>query len=645
MIKESKIKDLVYNKVAGLLEIELVKYKFKYLKSKQYFLRQDNDYNQIIYLRYPHSPLRFDERTDQLFLLFTISSSIKIPDFEKWYIKKIGEGSQPLANSEPIISQIELSLDDFDLENFYNPTAAQKFKKNVTLALTNGNQNPLNVISFNELMTIIPDYVSDLLKKSDIIKLFESRKYPLEHTFLLFYGGYIDLAKIQLTKTYHYYLEEIEQKQKTSAREANLYIERFNKFIQAAQSVAQISYTNPFNRSIEVTPSKGEKFHFSLKTKFIECLRLDISMFEIKEFYINSHGEVFFLINDNKIIKVNSKGEILFEKEIDNKTKNGYFYFSNSGIIPETNEFYINNSILTSQNELIEFDLKIPTPKNGKLSINIIKDIAFSSQRQKYIILYENNLLIYSLDKKLESSLVIEQGDCFKIITNKEWIISKRGDSIIVILDFKGQIINTYEYSKSNHLCSFSKSLEHMVCYFYSTKSQYFDLNKNKKATLWAHPTYVKGYKEIMYNDIENNFGMDIAAFSPDSKYIVGGAYHGKYVAWTLPKLERIELLPKFDSIEYFKTYQMSHKIAKPEFIELEGQIFLKNRANVISNIIFFEDGDIFLTEIHDSKLLLLWDRDFNNLSFQQVEGNIALHSEKYLTQRTATELIIYEQI
>ena len=145
---------------------------------------------------------------------------------------------------------------------------------------------------------------------------------------------------------------------------------------------------------------------------------------------------------------------------------------------------------------------------------------------------------------------------------------------------------------------------------------------------------------------------MNIAKFSPDNKYIVGGADHGKYVAWNLLKLERIELMPTDEVIELLEPLITSWSninergvdVTKVEKVTLGSQTFLKNRRNDISQIIFFEDGDIFITELGYGKFVLSWDRNFKNLTYKKIDGRLDFHSQKYLTQNTSKELIIYQQ-
>lgn len=118
-----------------------------------------------------------------------------------------------------------------------------------------------------------------------------------------------------------------------------------------------------------------------------------------------------------------------------------------------------------------------------------------------------------------------------KILPEKNIIITTQHTNTLTILEFDGQVKDIYTIGNGNTNFDVSNDQEQIICFFYSTKSQFFNINSKKKDVLWAHPTFIKDYKETLYNDIHHNFGMAVAKFSPDDTYIVGGAEHGKYVA------------------------------------------------------------------------------------------------------------------
>lgn len=654
MVRENKIKELINDKVVPLINQEINKYGFKYLKSKGHFIRQDNGFNQIVSIYTPFSPLAYDENTEQFFLTFNISSGIEIPEYEKWHLEKLGEKTHFSYGIEKLTSQIELSLNDFDSESFYEPTASQQFKRSVTLSIMGGNDQQQDIISINDLLkTNIPNIVSKLKENSNILQIHKNREYPYQYTYLLLFGDYQEMAYEELHKYYEHLLNEIETKIKVSETEASSHIGALNRLIKESQKVTTLSFNNPYKRSVKISDTQNDYFEFSRKTKFSEILRLDTSQFDIKSVDINSKGDILLFARSQKIIKLNSYGQLLLEQDIE--TKKGFdsdFWGVPSGVVKGTNHFYVNNYIVKDENTILELPLPIQKLKKGKLQNPHISDFAFCEKANKYLIIYEDNFIIYNIDGQVEKTLILEQKFGNKIIIEKKWIITQKRDKANIILDFEGNIIGEYEYGNGNNNFEFSTNFEQLICFFYSTKSQFYDLTNGKKGTLWAHPTFIKDYKETMYNDIENNFGMSVAKFSPDSKYIVGGAYHGKYVAWTLPKLERIELIPQDEMIElleplkssWFSNGESGETITKAQKMTLDNQVFLKNRRNDMSKIFFFENGDVFVTELGNGKFVLSWDRNFSNLTYKKIEGNLDLHADKYLTQRTKTELTIYKQ-
>ncbi len=654
MIRESKIKELTNDKVVTLIDQLLNNYGFKYLKSKGHFIRQDNGFNQIISLYTPSSPLTYEDDTEQIFLTFNVSPKIEIPEYEKWYLENLGEKTHFSYRFATLTSQIELSFDDFNSESFYEPTASQQFKRSVTLSLMSGIKQNQEIIPIGDLLKIhIPNLVVKFKKNSNILKIHKNRENPFSYIYLLLFGGYQELAIEKLHKYYEYLVNEIETKIEVSETEASSYIEALNRLIKESQKVTSLSFSNPYKRSVKISDIKNDYFEFSLKTKFCEILRLDTSQFEIKSVDINLAGDILLFANNQKIIKLDYNGKLIFEKDIE--TKKGFDKIRwevPSGIVNGTNIFFVNNYIIKDDNTILELSLPDQKLKKGKLQSPHISDFAFCEKTNKYLIIYEDSFITFNINGQVEKSINIGQKYGSKIIVEKEWIVTQKRDTSNVILDYDGKTIATYKFGNGNNKFEFSSKYQHLICFFYSTKSQFYDLANNKKATLWAHPTFVKDYKGTMYNDIENNFGMDIAKFSPDNKYIVGGADHGKYVAWTLPKLERIELIPKDEMIElleplkstWISNGESGETITKAQKIMLDNQVFLKNRRNEMSKIFFFENGDIFITELGHGKFILSWDRNFLNLTYNRIEGNLDLHSNRYLTQKTKTELTIYKQ-
>jgi WD40 repeat protein len=648
MIKSKSIKNLIFSKVVNLLEGVLEKRGFKYFKSKGIFIKRDGIFHQIINLNEPYSPIEYNDETEELFLHFIVYGEIEIPDYEKWYNENVEKGLQNLYSTSKIKSRVKLDLEDFEFEDFYQPTKSQMFKNAVTIGLGGGQKNE-NVIKIEQLISDkLPEIVKDLEDKSNMFNLFESREHPnsLRHYLLLLYSNTsVELVKQYFQKSHENKIQEIEEKLKISEAEASQYIEALNFSIDLAKKLLNIELTNPFSRSIKVVPNGNENLDFTQKSKFKESLRIDISQFKVASHNIDKSGNVLLVVHnftDTKTIFVLDKnGNTLFEKEL--KPRKGFepFRLLKSGAIEQSNEFYVNNFIIRNNNELIELELpKIEKKKTQKSNIfNFVYDI----KREKYLLLYENYCLTYNKNGTLENDLVLPYKEfnyhSGRIIPEKQWIITKRKDKELFVLDFQGQVVNSFEYSNGNNLYEFSNDLNYLICFFYAVKSQFFDLEKEKKETLWAHPTYIKDYKESMYNDVSHNFGMEKAKFSPDNQYIIGGACHGKYVAWTIPKLERKELIPSSEVISLLENSQKEYKL---ELVQFGKETFFKNRGNRITDIFFLENGDFFLTVIGD-KYSFVWNRDFGFIKCLQLDATINQHSNLYFTKSTKNEVVVFK--
>ena len=56
----------------------------------------------------------------------------------------------------------------------------------------------------------LPQLINSLIEKSDPKRLFDKREFPLQYTFFMHYHGYEEIAKVQINKSYQYFLDKIE---------------------------------------------------------------------------------------------------------------------------------------------------------------------------------------------------------------------------------------------------------------------------------------------------------------------------------------------------------------------------------------------------------------------------------------------------
>lgn len=654
MLKSTAIHELVYTKVVAVLMPHLEAAGFKYSKTKKLFSRKQGIFHQEVYVYHTSYPVSFNVETGQIFLEFKVGGKIDIPEFEKWYLKNMNERISFRDWQEMVKCEVELSFSDFKEDDFYTPTPANAFKKNILKFLSKRLPDE-QVIEFNEYINRRLNILIDTLSlKSNPLVLFEARDHPISrpHILLLVFCGHKGLSDSYLDQTYEHYVKTINERLLNDDHQASQLFTSFEQFLIEAKKLANKAYLNPFNKTVNVKDSQYDGFHFSPELIFTERRRFDISAFSINAVHLNLFGDILLHVNDKQVILLNYNGESILNFEI--KVPEGFSQLHPvSGLIEGTSDFYVNHCVIKRTGEYIILPLPVPNLKAKQLQSPNIQNLAYTPLLEKYYLLYRNQLLTYTKEGNLETSIQITYGDAKKIFVQKEWVIAIEKDAKLFVLNFQGRLIHTFPFNRANYRFDFSNSFQYLICFFYSKKSQFFDLKSGKQAPLWAHPTFIEGYRELMYNDIYQNYGMHLARFSPDEKYIVGGADHGKYVAWTLPDLKRTELIPQASLIEMLPPKihtkfdadgKAQEVVNKAEVIELANQLFLKNRDNELNQVFFLKNGDYFLTEIGSSEFLLAWDRHFNSLSYFRSKGRIGFHVNKYLTQINKSELVIYEE-
>lgn len=655
MIRKSTIDSLLQDKVISRIESNLATSGFKFQKSKKHFSKKEGEYDYIITIGTAYNPIQFDEGSEKIYLDFFIRAALECPAFNEWYLKKSGEPQLgPIHSVTSKKLRVELQFDDFNKESFYTPTASQQFKMNVARSLA-GPSGESYTLFDDYLMEGLQKLVADLLDLNTVEKIFASREYPLSLTGLLVYAGLTDLANQQFDLTNEYYIRKINEKLETKPEDARSFMSNYEDFISLAAKVGNRTYTSPFIQSIKLLDNQHHRLELTSKSTFAESLRFDLSKVQVKSHQVNASGEVAILVAPQRVIKFSPSGKTLLNVTI--PTPEGFDGFMNLTMeyLEGTDEFVVNNYIITKDNRVVELPLPPKAMKRGaRLPSPHVSDLAYSGKNDKYMMLFDNSLLSYSRDGKLEKN---DFCIASKVYPEKEWLIMGNATTY-TIKDFSGQLVGEFEFGQGNRDIAFSCDYRYMVLHGYSTKSQFYYLSNNKKGVLWAHPTYVRNYRELMYNDIENNFGLEIVAFAADSTFVVGAAYHGKYVAWTLPKLERTELIPLPETFPllaktttlYSSDNTETKKILMPEVVELEGQSFFKNRGNVPRSIFFIDDGDAFCMSIYSSSLLLVWDRTFKNTGFVKTEGVVRIHGTRIISRlvvndKQENQLIIYKKL
>lgn len=652
MIRADSLKKLSEEIVLKNLLDKLEPIGFKYLKSKHHFKRTKGNFDQIISFGTSHSPLEFNDDTDELNLKFYINSRIESPKFDKWVMRKLKSRSF-FRHSLGNVKCIELV--DFDYLNkndFFTPTESQQFKNYVTSSLVGIDRSKrINLLDFgNKLPQIIKTF-DDLNTAKDLYK--NKTQSFRDYLRLLVFENEIKQAEIEYLEKYNQIKNKIDL---TNLEDAKNILQSLEKFAIEIAIFFQIKLDNPIKRELTKSVSKEEKIKLAKKLGYQEIFRFDFSLLNIESFDINDLGEVLIATKGKEVIKINSNGNInnIGKLNFDDCFSND-FYSLKIKWIENANTFSCNNYILSENDELIElvFDFDKSKFKINEVQLSI-KELSFDSDKQEYHFLYLLNYKktyhsIYDKNGHLISTKTFDKNILKLNLKRQEYIALSLKNSVDII-NFKGDIQVNYKYGNGNEGIALQPNGKSMILYGYSTKSQHYDLDSRKKKTLWAHPTFLKNYKENFYNDINQNFGLNIARFTPDGKHIIGGADHGKYVVWDAEKLERKEMIPNQSSLKIFNWFTTSYENGKsndnyfkPYTVEHENQKLFINRGYDITDIYFIDNGKYIITQVSDC--LLVWDECFKNIGYIYGIGKVIFSSKNYLAYKSKNELVIHKKV
>jgi len=655
MIKASKISWLFENRVIVSIDQIFNELGFRYTKNKKAFGRSSGEFSQFVKLSFASNPVSYNEEEERIMFNFTLSSPIESPTFEHWIRKKTGRPAFFHLPLESINSFVTISIRDFQQEDYLDIFKSRTYPLSVLSSHSFQQKHEGNLTyALEELkMYKIKQLIEKLDSKSNFSDFISNNYVPspsaINQAHLLFYNGSHELAKAHYDSLHQHLVSEINKNSPPTVES----IKNLEEFIERVKVVSGFDYQNTVKRSLKLKSPLGANFNFTTDHLFSEVFRLDVSEMEITDYQINGQGMTLLFLENKKVILLNPKGEIVLETVIkyDDRCYNigGYF----TGIIDSTDDFYVNHYVFKADLSILELPLMIDFSNAKKNKIRpFIRDISYSNSTEKYYVLFpiETNTQVWIYDGRgrFESKFTIE-GKPRKIIIKNRWIISSKSDKYNCIWDFEGRLLGTYEYGKGNDGFEFSKTYKYLFSFNYSTKSQFYFFPSEKAKTLWAHPTYITGYKDFLYADTHHNFGVDTAKFSPDEQCLVAGAYHGKYVMWLLPSLQRIELIPSEDAQTkmiqsyVFKDGDWHASETRAEVVEFMGEKFLKNRSNHIRGIYFLDKGEFFITAIGDN-MVLLWNRFGENLAFFDDTGKVILHNSQYLSQLKNKELVLFSR-
>ena len=149
---------------------------FKFLKSNASFVKSGNEIDIVIKSFINRSSLTMDE-DDNLTFLITLRSQPKLTKFSKWHEVNLGTDSRDLTNSinAQSLFAFEISNFEFSEEDFYEPTASQRFKDYISSSLSTKPKDTKDEILLQEYIhrEVLPTYqnidkVEELLTNDQI---------------------------------------------------------------------------------------------------------------------------------------------------------------------------------------------------------------------------------------------------------------------------------------------------------------------------------------------------------------------------------------------------------------------------------------------------------------------------------------------
>jgi hypothetical protein len=636
MVKKETIHRLVADKLVPVFQAELASYNFKYNKGKSSFLKKVKEYELNVSLSGHAASIEYDESKDCIYLFFKVCTSVSIPAYDKWYMENLGERSGLSSRVSYIKLYTILDFSDFSEADFFTPSKAVAFKNYISGALKS-HAADLSTSGDKPLADFIVNIETELAKlneRADVNAIFESRDFPLSkpHINLLVWDKQIDKAIGFYNQAYESYLKAVVQEKSAQ------YLEGFEKLLREAERLLQLKYDNPFIPKLLRSKDASRVVELAAGHKYRSVVRFEGDVSKVRTgIYNENTGDCFLLFENRTIFKVDKTGSIVFEKQIELSTSFDHRLFAQGlEFVRNSHGLSLGRYILTHENSLVDIQAHIRSDIKPKEKVNFtINDAVFISEEKGYMILcsYNNiNSIVCLFDKDL--NYIKEYylgGSPVRIVESRGWTIINNGKHVF----FGSDAVKLFEleYGNGNRNIEVSNKGEHAVSFGYATKSDIYNLTTMKSQVLWAHPTYLKNYKEVLYNDTHHNFDLSIAKFSPDDKYLIGGGHHGKYVAWVLPKFERIELLPEKEYLPF---------LTGAEIVSLDGSLFLKNRGHGIRNIQFFNDSNNFITQLGPYNFL--WNKEFKNTGCLPVQGIVKVLSDKYITNMNENVFTIFRR-
>lgn len=626
MVRQEAIKRVFVQIIENKISPTLLDNGFKYSKTNTCFTKSVNSFDIVMTPSTSFPTITYNDDIEKLLFHLRFNITIKCLKFEKWYELNFSKKTYLQKEIETVNCYAEINFDTFNDSDFYTPTPSQQFKNSVRVSLTDNQSSE----SSEGLITFLKNSFPLLLKKTQNlctdVEFFNDKKDSLELTFanLLIFLKDFEKAKLAYQSTYHKLIESLNNFRIEQDWDNSYYIFLIKTLAKDGKRFLNLDFEVP-NYLPLLSSFKNSKIELpNTNIKYNEAFSIIKHSKKIVSFCITPDGRVIvghenMNIAEHYITIWDKDGNLLVEKElpIEEGTWGGGGIYV--GYIAELNLFFANRFIINSNLEIFTLELPVVPHKKSNLLNRFEIPLTYDPKAELFIAYYnyktdkECFIVFYDKNYKMVKKLVVTLRP-MDIIVEKQWILLYSIHlNYVSIIDYDGNEIVQLESNNvrdvngswgRSKFHAISKSNKYFFSFFYYVKSNLFDLESFKKDVLWAHTTYEKDYKELYYNDINHNFGLHPAEFSPNEKYIVGGADHGKYVAWTLPDKKRIELIP---NEEYLK------KMPDAEIYFIGDKKFLKNRGNEVRDILFWENGKYFSFVINND--LLIWNDSFEHIS------------------------------
>ncbi len=594
---------------------------FVYKKSKKLFVKEFNGFDVSITPSISTPSLVYREESEKLLFYFDLRTTIKCSKFEKWHESNFETKPNLVKSLGMEKCYQEIQFDVFESSDFFTPTPSQQFKSNMLTALAKNRGVAAKSIEgyfdndFELLLTKIEDNCTHLegFKKKD-------RIIDFNYANLLVFQAELEKAKIEYNLIYDTLSQRLNKYRSEKGQDHPGAINMIKNIAKGGKQFFDLDFEIPKPLAITSSFQNIEIDFPETNLKFKEVFSLPKPSRRINSFCISPSGRLIVGHKDRNtkdgfITIWENDGTLLLELELDTQGKT-HTREVHVGYLGNCNLFFANQYLINQDLDCFKLELPDAGSKNKPLGSHFSIPIRYDEKAERFIAyaIYEKESYVvfydktYNLVKKLAVTL-----RPLDIIIKKQWILLYKYSSYISIIDYDGNEIAQLKDNNVNdtgglwylnNYHAISPSNKYLFTFFYYVKSKLFDLETMNHDVLWGHTTYMKNYKEQYYNDINHNFGVYPAKFSPNEKYIIAGADHGKYVAWTLPDKKRVELIP---NAAYLK------KMPDALIYEVKGVKYLKNRGHKIKDIAFWENGKYFSLIINDD--LLIWNDKFEHIS------------------------------